>query len=589
MTLSKDNRRNSLGASLLLVSTACLIPFLLPRHFPPLRTFYDEWIAFALGAGALGFAAATRGLPARVPSLAVWLGLFGGFLAARAIWGPSAYPQSGLLWSAYALHAALLVVLGHALAEHFGRDRACEILASFLLAGATLNAVSGMLQVIGIPKPIDDFVSYLHGARAIGNVGQANLYANYLALGEASLAYLYSRGALRNGAAWATGGLLVTGAALAASRSSTLYAIVFALLGWHALRSPGDTPARSLGRAAIVLAIAGVFAQWLVPLAFNAMGFRIEGGFDRNTSEDWESTTDESASLRWLAWELAWRIFMGAPWIGEGPGEFSGAAFALGLPAQMATREIFTSPHNLVLQLLAETGIAGAVLVCAGLLGWARSSVTAYLRAPEGALWWVIACMGVEMLHALLEYPFWYAHFLSLAALVTGVGAMRSFQISPKATRIALVAGASAGAILLAVNLRDYFRFELASPAYAGRSLRSDAEFRRDLDTLAHLRGGLLGPRAELWLFLALPLDSGTAAESIEIGDRVMRTWPVRDVVVRQCIFLALAGREEESRMLFRKAVRTFANRQAIRNLLALAPDPARATLQPELPAAYQH
>ncbi len=584
MNSSKATRWDPCGASLLLASAACLLPFLLPRHFPPLRTFYDEWIALALGVGAIGFAAAARIMPARVPALAVWLGAFSLFLVVRALAAPAAYPQGALLWSAYIFHAALLVTLGHALTMHYGRDRVCDMLAGFLLAGAVLNATSGVLQVVGIPRSIDEFVSYLHGSRAIGNVGQSNLYANYLALGEASLVYLYSGGRIGKKAALATGLLLLVGAALAASRSSVLYSMAFALLGWCVLRVPGDIPSRNLGRAAVVLAVAGGMAQWLVPLGFHALGFRIEGGFDRNASDYWDSTSDETASLRLHAWELAVKIFAGAPWIGEGPGEFAGAAFALGLPEKMASREIFTSPHNLVLQLLAETGLAGAFLAGAGLLGWARRTVPTFLRAPGRALWWVLACISVEMLHALLEYPFWYAHFLSLTALVMGVGAAGSMRIPPHAVRAALISGASMGAILLATNLRDYFRFEQAAPVYAGRSLGSDAEYRRDLDTLSQLRSGLLGPRAELWLFLALPLDPGTSARTLEIGNRVMRTWPTRDVVVRHSILLALAGREEEARTLFRKAVRTFTNRQAIRNAVASAPEPARAILQAEIP-----
>ena len=572
------------GTSLLLMAAACLLPFLQPRHFPPLRTFYDEWIALALGVGAIGFAAASRNLGTRVPVVALWLGAFALFLTVRALVPQLTYPQGALLWATYSLYAALLVTLAYCLVENFGREHVCEMLAVFLLAGAILNAIAGVLQVVGIPKPIDAYVSYLHGTRAIGNVGQSNLYANYLALGEASLVYLYSRGRVRMGVALAAGVLMLTGAALAAARTSTLYSIVFAILGLLALRARGEASNRRLGYAAIALAFAGVILQWLVPIWVNALGFRIEGGFDRNVSEDWDYGLDESTSMRLLAWQLAVQIFSAAPWLGVGPGEFAGAAFSYGLSPQFAAREIMTSPHNLVLQLLSETGLVGTALVAAGIISWALRIAPAFMRAPSGPLWWVVACASVQIIHALLEYPFWYAHFLALAALVMGAGTVAPVAVRPRALRNVFVASAVGGAVLLGVHLRDYFRFELASPVYAGRSLETDADLQRDLETLAGLRGGLFAPRAELWLFLALPYEGSKSEEKIEIGNRVMRTWPIRDVVIRQCIFLALAGRDAEATALFRKALQTFAYRhKAVQITVAAAPDKARRVLEPEM------
>jgi hypothetical protein len=237
-----------------------------------------------------------------------------------------------------------------------------------------------------------------------------------------------------------------------------------------------------------------------------------------------------------------------------------------------------------VLQLLAETGLAGAAMVGIGFWSWIRRAIPEYLRAPTPAGWWVLACTGVEIVHALLEYPFWYAHFLGLAALLLGVGSSGSVVTRPLSARAGFASCALIGAVLLGVNLRDYFRFELASPAYAGRSLASDADLQRDLDALARLNGGLLAPRAELFLFLSMPVDASGLAEKIEIGNRVMRTWPLREVVFRQCIFLALAGRDADARSLLRQARVTFANRaKAIRELVHSAPEKARQVLEPVL------
>jgi hypothetical protein len=324
--------------------------------------------------------------------------------------------------------------------------------------------------------------------------------------------------------------------------------------------------------------------QWFVPVALDYVGVSIEGGFNRFAAHDWESERDESISLRMLGWELGLRLLSTAPWLGVGPGEFAGAAFAHGLPPALAARDIWTSPHNLVLQLLSETGLAGAAIVGCGIWTWMRRAIPQYFRAPTPAGWWLMSCAGVEGVHALLEYPFWYAHFLALTALLLGVGSNGTYVVRPLPARTALASIALIGAILLGVNLRDYFRFELASPAYAGRSLASNADLQRDLNVLAGLNSGLLAPRAELFLFLSVPVDADGLAEKIEIGNRVMRTWPLREVVFRQCIFLALAGHDAEAQSLLRRARITFANRaKAIRELVQSAPEKARKALEPAL------
>ena len=586
-TFSPPRRWDPRAASLLLVAAMCCIPFLLPRHFPPLRTFYDEWIALALGAGAIGLASLHRGnQDPRIPTIALWLGAFALYLSWYSVSGLAAYPQGPLLWAVYVAFAALLIILGRDLKDHFGQNRVCDMIAALILTGAMLNAISGVLQVIGIPRPIDAFISYLSGARATGNIGQANLYVNYLSLGIACVAYQVARERIRIAPGMAAACLLMVGISLSGSRSSMLYSVVFAVLGWIAVLRGKAMRDRQVGYIAIVLGLTSILMQWLVPICLNFLGIRIEGSFERSSGLDWDTTKDESFGLRLIAWQFAIRIFTTSPWFGVGPGEFAGAGFGLGLPPELAAGGIWTSPHNLVLQLLSETGLVGATLVCIAIWTWFRSAIPDFLRAPTPVGWWLTACVSVEILHALLEYPFWYAHFLALAALFLGISSTNSVGIRPIAFRAVIASGAIGGAILLAICLRDYFRFDLASPIYAGRSLAKDAEFQQQLDTLAGLRGGLLAPRAELWWFLSVPITEIAIEEKIATGTRVLRTWPLHEVALRQCIFLALAGRESEARSLLGHTLKTFPKRrnatlQAIGSAPASAQKILESTLRP--------
>lgn len=579
MNLAPDARR----AALLVAGCMCVIPFLQPRHSSPIGVFYDEWLAFAFGLAAIALAAAQKRRALSVPALAVFLGLFALVLSARALFAPSAYPQSAFMWGLYAFFAACVVILGRDLADHFGRQRVCDLLAAALLAGAVANSIAGMLQVAGIPPRLDPYISHLHGTRAIGNVGQANLYANYLALGEASLIYLFARGRLSGVAAAGCGTLLVVGAGLAASRSYLIFLGIFALLAYATAHRNEAADVRRLARAAFAIVTGAICAQWLVPIGIDALGIQNSHGFSRQSAgADPGILQDAAANLRLVAWRLAMRLFVSAPWIGVGPEEFAGAAFSTGLPRELAGGELWTSPHNMVLQLLAETGLPAALLVTTGLLAWLRTSAGEFLQTRDVAMWWVLACVGVELVHALLEYPLWYAHFLAVTALVMGVGARGNPFPGQGALRAGLAGSALAGAVMLGIHLAEYVRFDLASPVAAGRSLAPDPEVARDRQSLAQLSRGLLASRAELWLFQAFPLDSADLERKVAVGNRVMRFWPSRNVIMRQSIFLALSGRDREATTLLAHGIQTYGlPTKSMSATLSAAPHGAQQVLRP--------
>jgi ATP-dependent protease HslVU (ClpYQ) peptidase subunit len=89
-----------------------------------------------------------------------------------------------------------------------------------------------------------------------------------------------------------------------------------------------------------------------------------------------------------------------------------------------------------------------------------------------------------------------------------------------------------------------------------------------------------------------MPVDETHLPEKLAIGNRVMRTWPLREVVLRQCVLLALAGRDAEARALLEQARRTFPNwERMIRDIVRSAPEKARKTLDsaPETPRQIPH
>ncbi len=74
--MSDSDRFDPRATALLLAGGMCLIPFVQPRHMPPIGAFYDEWLAFAFGVAAIGLAAACKSAPMRLPAAAIFLARF---------------------------------------------------------------------------------------------------------------------------------------------------------------------------------------------------------------------------------------------------------------------------------------------------------------------------------------------------------------------------------------------------------------------------------------------------------------------------------------------------------------------------------
>ncbi len=546
--------------ALLLAGSLCLLPFLLPYHQLPVLSFYPEWLAAGLGvlASLTLLLSGSFRADAALPAPALWFAAFAAFLVLQAWLGEPPYPQSAMLAALYVLYAVLMVQLGSQLVATVGIERVAIVLATCVLAGALANAVAGVIQFYGRPALFEDIVAQLRGRRAYGNIAQPNLYTNYLALGQAALIYLWLRARLRTPYAIAALVLLVVASALAGARSAVLYVIWFVGLGILAARVIDPAQAQRLKQGVYAAGVALVAAHVLVPWANTALqlGLAGEGAIERL----------QLTEPRLPVFLLTWRIFLVAPIAGTGIGEFPGAIFARGLePELTAIGEVWTSPHNLPLHLLAETGALGAFLVLGGLFAWAVQLLRRYRTDSSLALWWIVAAAGVELLHSLIEYPLWSAHFLGLAALFVGVSTLPTLR-SVAIVRTARVTGIGACALLsvaVALLLRDYVRLDLARAAGTRTTLASAVQVQRDAATMQALTHGLLGPVAELWILTGAPLDRSGLDEKLAMSGRLMHRWPANAIVVRRAVFLALAGKPEAARTLLGEALRVFPHRLA--------------------------
>ena len=574
--------------SLLLAGSLCLLPFLLPYHQQPVLSFYPEWLAVALGTAAVLAALAGREFPAvSWPVAARFLIAFALLLAFQAAYGGQAYSQPPLLGALYVLYAVLILWLGAQLTSVYGLDRVAGVLAGFLLTGALANALAGVVQFYGRPALLEDVIAELRSSHAYGNIAQANLYANYLALGESALLFLWSRKRVRTVYALPAFALLILGSVLSSSRGAMLYALWFAALGTLAGSVEDGNASRRLKLAAYGLAGASLVAQFAVPWMNAALGLRPPG---EGAVERLLASPGEFVELRPRAWLLALRVFLSAPIVGVGIGEFARASFDLGLdPSLTRSGQVWTSPHNLPLQLLAETGMVGAALALGGLSVWGWASARLYCADRRIASWWVGAAVGVEMIHSLTEFPLWNAHFLAVTALLMGVGAAPSLPSArmSRPSRIAAALACAALAAALALALRDYVRIDTTRVTGTTVTLASPADAQRDAATMRGLTHGLMAPLAELQIVTGASLDRSDLAVKLAMSERAARYWPSHVVLVRRAAFLAFSGETEQAQALLARTLQAFPHQFDSAILIleqALAAD--KAAIDPLLVAA---
>jgi hypothetical protein len=225
--------------------------------------------------------------------------------------------------------------------------------------------------------------------------------------------------------------------------------------------------------------------------------------------------------------------------------------------------EIWTSPHNLVLHLLAETGVIGTALVLGGLYAWARQAARRYRADGQAALWWIVAAFGIEMIHSMIEFPLWNAEFLGVTALLMGAGTPAGPDPlgKPRPLRMLAIAACAALLVVSFILLRDYLRLDAVRIPGTTVTLAPEAEARRHAATINELARGLMAPLAEFWILVGAALDRNDLAAKSAMAARVARFWPSQEVIVRRAIFLAFSGEGSQAQDLVTNALRTFPHR----------------------------
>lgn len=387
----------------------CIVPFMSLYRVGPLSSFYLE--AASLG-GALLFVLATASLGlfrVKVPKLA-W-----GLLAMAAFWAIQArtlnliYPGMNDMTAVAFVVLALAAWACRSWAAEYGHERIVAVFAWSLFFGAVLQGIVAFMQFqgwagTGIWKGI-----LAYGTNNVsGQLAQRNHLGHYLMWGVAAAAFLWSSRRMPNWLGLLSVVLLTGILGLVNSRTILGYAAAIVLIvpfwRWRMDKQGNRTAAIMLFAALLVFA----FQYAMGPLLslFSHTGY--ETAVERAANSGFEG------SMRQIEWNKAWLAFQSAPWFGHGWNSYGLQSFLINAEQKNFTNNIlgvlFTHSHNMVLQLLAEVGLVGTLLVFAAMI----AGVWRIVFRPQNPASLLLLCLiAVSLCHSMLEYPLWYIYFLT--------------------------------------------------------------------------------------------------------------------------------------------------------------------------------
>lgn len=523
---------------LVALAVALIVPYAITNHTYPIPTFYSEFSALALylllGATVILSVRASRPLaPFAAPAaFAAPLG-FAAVLIAQVALMPLKQPSMNWLALCYLGASLVAMQAGYALARENLAEQAARMMAGALLVGGVFAVLCQIVQLFRLESVVSPFVVMYNIAtdrRPYGNMAQANHLATYMAFALAGALYLVQT---RRLAAWAwlvLSIVLSLGLALTVSRGPWLQVAVMAVAGFwmawaEARRRPGAP---------------GNARAWLVPVVLVAVFVLVNAAvrwanvhYHLNLAESAADRMRDAGQItpRLALWKYGLAMFREHPLLGVGWGEFPVHQFALA--RTLGGVEIANNAHDIFIDLLAKSGIAGlGVLVVALVMWFVRA-----LRVPHtSARVFGFALIGILLMHALVEYPQQYMFFLLPAMFVVGLLEVKPLRLVPGRAAFGLFALLSFGGLIAMMPvLRDYQRAEVL---YYGSD---PAAQYRDAPSL------LFGAWGDYGAATLLTISRDALPQKLAAHERAIALLPGETVLRRYAVLQALDGREADA------------------------------------------
>ena len=434
-----------------------------------------------------------------------------------------------------------------------------DYLAIFFFIGGLLQAVLGFSQLLGIAP-------YLHGYVAfdvtdptgniMGNIGQRNLYAEFLAWGQMSACYLYAQRRLRGYFFLPSIFFLSMLIAWCGARLPLAYALGCCSIAWiwHR-RNPEDARVAAMAKAVAWMVMSIGMTQTFGEQIDNLLRML---GLSIHTASGSTRLFDAGFGIRRrIEWTKAWMIFKEYPWTGVGLGGFAAKSVWLeaygGLP-KVPENWLFTQSHNLVFQLLAETGIFGTLAVVIGIIVCLWPYFRKGAQTPENMLLISLAMMILG--HSMFEYPLWYWPYITLFILICVLSPLPMLKMDTRPLVVKVVS------VVVASACFAYFASGQAAFWLLVRSVVPSAVVQENLDRLEKLNALSRNPLwhwdAELVMTNYLVPSPNQLNMKLERLERAAAVMPYSHILYKLAVARAMNHQPEKAKEALTLAIANF-------------------------------
>lgn len=416
-TLEKLKRIKSLDIAYIFLILTSILPFFLFKRAAPQAAFYSELTGVICIALFLLFACFGIKHFLILNRLTLYLTAIASYLIFDIFINQPIYPSLQWLYIGSLLLSGLVSIIISSLCYEQGYKKILVVICYGLMIGAISQDIVVILQTLH-QDWTGGWINYIGlGQPYSGNIGQRNLLAHYLSWGILATAYLIHQKRL----ARVTGLTVVIfqAAILGAVNSVTLILYMLSILLLLVVaRYWQKRLTKSIIKTLVLTVIAVLIFQAITLPVITS----IQDTFTTNTSSIGRLSGSLDYNSRLTEWHKAWLIFLENPWFGTGWGSYAYQSFVMSLNPRFAgnifSNGVFTHTHNIVLNLLAETGVIGTGLILGGF---------AYLIKPLLKKSWqsetviILAMIIVTAVHSLLEFPLWYAHFFFVFVILLSI------------------------------------------------------------------------------------------------------------------------------------------------------------------------
>lgn len=511
----------------LLSSFLLVTGWILPVHFPPWQTSYQEFIA-AISLFLL--------LIVLVKNNANRIGVSGIFIIALATIPVVQYSQGWIYYSGDMLHSMIYIVLfgvsvvvGRNIDKNKDGIDFQQLLGWIFIVGALLSLIVAMLQWLKISEGADiALFTPLENGRPYANLGQPNNLATLFGFGLAGVFYLFEKNKIRNCFALALAWLLVFGLALTQSRTPW---VVAAILPFFWLWQSQRMPLRTTSRHVLLLVVAYAGCVLMLPVLGDFLDTPVSSVLER-----------AQQAHRWDMYKQALYFIAHGPWHGFGWGQIESAHYLFAGEAPPAI--FYHYSHNIVLDMLLWNGpwLGGLIVVLftvwLGKRFFQKNSVES-LFAWVGLLFFLT--------HSMLEYPHAYLFLLLPAGLLIGIieGQQNNggFTLSVPMVVVAIIAVAGlAGTVVFWKN------YSMIEDDYRIANGRIEVDFIPEEQQAASQTILLSNVQAFIY-FTRLPLKEGYSTERLQWIERFIVRYPRKFSLIKFSYILALNGQQDKAIM----------------------------------------